>query len=361
MKLHKILLVIATFLLLSAGVTIAWSIADSALRSPFIELDPTTLTVIADTGTAQDAKISIANRGRAPLNVFGVESDYSCTVLEWPKSVAPGTVASIRMKITPPAVGERHVKIRIASDSANEPYATAHVHVSRTIQPPIAIGTPGFATSIGMFRTFSETPIEKSFLTYEPAGASPWFKEIVTEGGMMTATLDDVSVKPTDDPKVVQRSYSLAIQINENVPVGKISGTIRFMSETGEESQLQVFGERLPAVRVAPRYISAFLGPSKSELPTWRLILSPPDDFELQTEIEIPDDLTDLLEAEQASARLWTLRLMRRPDADVTSTITVKTNHPDSAEIAIGVRISLRTDLGRDLSGTKSESGTRDD
>jgi hypothetical protein len=163
---------------------------------------------------------------------------------------------------------------------------------------------------------------------------------------MFTATLADVAEKRTGDPRVVRREYRLSIRINPDVPVGKIVGTIHFMSEDKEVSQLRFFGERMPAVVVAPRYISAFIHPSGDVLPEWKAILSAPKGFHLETSVEMPEELHGWLEAEQVSSIRWNFRLTQRPSKEIRSRLVFRTNHPESLEVPVDVLISFRAGAG---------------
>jgi hypothetical protein len=338
---HKLARALSGILLIAGCVAAGWAAFEGRRHTPRIEITPTTLALTADSDAALDAEIRVTNSGQTDLRLLQVDSDCSCVVVSWPEVVAPGAVGPIRVRITPPRVGERHVKMRIASNAPNEPYATVHAHVRRTIEPPFVIGAPGAAVSIGIFRTLPKDPIEKAFLTYEGARSPHWIHEIVCEGDMLTATLGEVTEKPTEDPNVVQRAYELLIQVNTDVAIGRIHGTIRFMSEEDEVGQLRVFGERLSAVVVAPRYISAFLRDTSASLPDWKVIVSAPKGFDLKTSVETPAELEGWIETEQISSRRWNFRLTKRPSEDIRSKLVFRTNHPESPEVPLDVVIAL--------------------
>lgn len=364
MSSNKLHLIAASCLGIAGCLAAVWAVAGRPAHSR-IEVAPAMLTLTSEGGEPVEGRIQIRNVGNADLQVFSVESDCSCAVLEWPKFVSPRAAQDVRLKIKPPNVGDRAVKIVITSNALNEPITTVRAQVRRSIKPPYALGVPEGAISLGNFRELPKEPILHAFLTYENAGSPHWIREVVCEGGMFTATMADVTEKPTHDPRVIRREYAFSILINQEVPVGNMYGVIRVMSDEREEAQVSVVGQRLAAVFVAPRYLSAFINDATRDLPSWHVFLSAPKGFELETSVEIPESMDGLLSSTQLDERRWDFRLTRLPSEDMRSRIVFRTNHPESPEIPVDVMILLRRTLGstnpHNNDGSKNSTTTPND
>lgn len=156
----------------------------------------------------KDVLFTIRNRGDIPVVVTHVIAHCHCTVagLPDPSTVLPGGESRLRVRATPPDVGEKRTSIDIRYRGDGDASLSASL-LLRGRQPaaPSLVNQPYEAVIRGLLGSTSSADFHLSAI--ERRGAKKWIEGLESDAAEVSATIDNIEDLPGSTGDTVRRIY----------------------------------------------------------------------------------------------------------------------------------------------------------
>jgi len=314
---------------------------------------------VVDGRTADDNRVvvTVKNRARTPVKITAVSTTCGCTApdsLELPIEIPARAAVEIPFTVGIPSLGEKHVQIRIGTDSPDAPELAVPFKIvgkegTWNDRLPRLVVAPKSVELTALFGGTATRALTIS--TLEPAGTERWLGQ-PRAGDSLTIRLVDLQESPGPEPATVARSYRFEATSTRDIP--KVNSRYIQVDLVDRDGNLLQPSARIEFVCrvVSPvRVVPAALVFSRREAESRTVVFECRDpEHELTVEpAALPAGFEAVIDREASRADRVVYRLSVNAAADSESvddagaaasgTLTFHTNHPEQPSIEIPVLI----------------------
>ena len=294
-------------------------------------------------GVVKDVEFELRNEGSGLLTVKSVRPTCGCTVAEYDKEIPVDGTGKVRAKLdTAGFKGAISKSILVMTDDPGNPTMT--LAIKAVVQPFIDV----LPRSLVRFNALQKEEAEQKVVLVgtERSGA---FKVTGVES---ESDALEVSFRALgEDERIEGKSdtqYEVTIRLAEDAPVGPISSVVKVKTSAAEakEVEIKVFGVLRALLRVTPPELQ-FGAVESVQAPVRNLIVV---NNRQGTKVEITDAsiddpafTTEIVAVEVGKRYQITVGVKGDASAGIKdATLVLKTTDPDSPELIVPVRASLR-------------------
>ena len=277
----------AAITLLLFWISAASGCDQSSARPPSsaqLVVEPASISIdAADLGTSREfvATVRMWNTGEAPLHIYDLTSGCQCTIAKPDRmDIAPGEETTLRITVTPPAIGNMEKSVRIRTDSPVTPIVEIPVvAIGKALTPPYFVNRPPTELRLRTSVPGEFPEYEFELQTVETRHSSPWVLGLNSDSPgvvpMLLSTPEETDLTEME----VLRSYRFRLS-GDGPSQPDAPTNARVTSAHSDEgastpdapSEMFVSVEFVPPLRVVPERISvAAVAPM--DFPTFRQVL----------------------------------------------------------------------------------------
>ncbi len=294
-------------------------------------------------GVVKDVEFELRNEGSAPLRVKSVRPTCGCTVAEFDKEIPVDGTGSVRAKLdTTGFKGAISKSILVMTDDPSVPTMT--LAIKAVVQPYIDV----MPRSLVRFNALQKEKAEQKVVLVgtERSGA------FTVTGVETESDAFDVSFRALGDGERIEgksdTQYEIIIRLTEEAPVGPISSVVKVMTTAPQAKvvEIKVFGVLRALLRVTPPELQ-FGAVEAVQAPGRNLIIvnnRPGTSVEItEASIDDPAFSTEIVAVEKGKRYQVTVSVKRDASVGVkNATLVLKTTDPDTPELKVPIRASLR-------------------
>jgi len=294
-------------------------------------------------GVVKDVVFELRNEGTGVLTVKSVRPTCGCTVAEYDKEIPVDGTGKVRAKLdTAGFKGAISKSILVMTDDPGNPTVT--LAIKAVVQPFIDV----LPRSLVRFNALQKEKAEQKVVLVgtERSGA------FTVTGVESESDALEVSYRALGEGERIEgksdTQYEVTIRLAEDAPVGPISSVVKVKTSAAEakEVEIKVFGVLRALLRVTPPELQ-FGAVESVQAPVRNLIVV---NNRQGTKVEITDALindpaftTEIVAVEAGKRYQITVAVKSDASAGIKdATLVLKTTDPDSPELTIPVRASLR-------------------
>jgi len=294
-------------------------------------------------GVVKDIEFELRNEGSGLLTVKSVRPTCGCTVADFDKEIPAGGTGSVRAKLdTAGFKGPISKSILVMTDDPSVPTMT--LAIKAVVQPYINV----MPRSLVRFNALQKEKAEQKVVLVgtERSGA------FTVTGVESESDALEVSYRVLGDGERIEgksdTQYEVIIRLAEDAPVGPISSVVKVKTTAPEAKvvEIKVFGVLRALLRVTPPELQ-FGAVEAVQAPGRNLIIvnnRPGTSVEItEASINDPAFTTEIVPVEKGKRYQVTVSVKRDASIGVKDAVLVlKTTDPDSPELKVPVRASLR-------------------